>query len=517
MNNELIEKRTFSLTESVFAWLCYFAGYAFCRAFPVMEFPLGGFLFIVAVFTFTAIFLKIQKHKFRTWPTIVAASAIAISVSLLVSTNTFLYFWTFSYAMAAYCYFVYSVLGNNIKNDFSDFMLFDFFKAIIVLPFASISKLFLAMFTGKAKSSGKMIGKIFIGVGLTLIPTIVVIRLLSYDSNFLDLLAKIIDFDLKTIISHIGSLGFAIPIGMYLFGLYASSVENKGKETIKAEDCSKAYQSLKIAPKLTVITAVVPLVFIYVIFFISQWDYYISGFVGSLPDEFSYAEFAREGFFQLCIVSLINLLVIFAVVLFMRRNVAERSITLKIISIVFAICTFVLISTAIAKMLMYIDSYGLTPKRVYSTWFMIVIASIFIVIFICQFTKRIKAVAVSFSVCVVLLTVLSVINIDGLIASYNVNRYIDGSLKTVDMRAMDDLGDAAIPELVRLSEHLDNKYGTDISTEECGSEDETYQELHQKLHNAAFNFEYYRDEESIFAKNIPVLRAERALKRINLI
>ena len=516
MSNEQIEKRTFSLTESVFAWLCYFAGYAFCRAFPVMEFPLGGFLFIVAIFTFTAIILKIQKHQFRIWPTMVAISAIAISVSLLLSTNTFLHFWTFSYAIAAYCYFVYSILENNIKNDFSDFLLFDFFKAIIILPFSSFSKLFLAMFTGKAKSSGKMIGKICIGVGLALIPTIIVTGLLSYDSNFWDLLVSIIDFDFDTIFSHILSLGFAIPIGMYLFGLYASSAEKKGKETLKAEDCSKAYQSLKIVPKLTVITAVIPLVFIYIIFFISQWDYYISGFIGSLPKEFSYAEFAREGFFQLCAVSVINLLVIFAVVVFMRRKVGEPSVTLKIISIVFAVCTFVLISTAIAKMVMYINSYGLTPKRVYATWFMCLIAAIFLIIFICQFTKRIKAVAVSFTVCVVFLTVLSVINIDGIIASYNINRYIDGSLKTVDMRAMEDLGDAAIPELVRLAEYLDNKNNTDISDKKCSSEDELYQELHQKLHNTANYYKNFLEDESIFTKNIPVIKAENALKRINL-
>ena len=296
------------------------------------------------------------------------------------------------------------------------------------------------MFTGKARASGKTIGKIFLGLAVTIIPTFIVTLLLSYDSNFIDLLDKILDFDIAAVFSHIFSFGFAIPIGMFLFGLYNSASENKCKETINAISCKKAYQTTKFVPAVTVIAAVIPLVFLYVIFFISQWDYYISGFVGYLPEEFSYAEYAREGFFQLCAVAVINLIIILAIVLFMRRNIEQPSPVLKIVSITFSICTLILISTAIAKMIMYIKSYGLTPKRVYATWFMCLVALIFIIIIISQITRRIKAVAVSFFACVILLTGLSLSNIDQIIAQYNVNRYINGTLKTVDMNAMDDLG-----------------------------------------------------------------------------
>lgn len=36
-------KRTFSAIESLFAWLCLLGGYSFCRVFPVILHPLGGF------------------------------------------------------------------------------------------------------------------------------------------------------------------------------------------------------------------------------------------------------------------------------------------------------------------------------------------------------------------------------------------------------------------------------------------------------------------------------------------
>lgn len=517
LNTETIckQEKSFSLTESIFAWLCYFCSYVFCRCFPVFVYPLGGFIFISLIYLISIVFLKIEKLKFNISSIIVGLSGFIISLSLLITTNSFLHFWSFLYAFASYCYFVYAVLNNRIEKGFSNLILLDFFKALIILPFASLGKIFIAMFTGKAKASGKLIGKIFLGIAITIIPTIIVVSLLSYDSNFIDLLDKIIDFDILNIFSHISSFGFAIPISMYFFGLYASSSENKGKDTINADACKKAYQSTKFVPSITVVIAVIPLVFLYVVFFISQWEYYVSGFIGTLPNEFSYAEFAREGFFELCVVSVINFIIIISIVLFMKRDITRPSIILKIITVVFSLCTLILISTAIAKMFMYIQSYGLTPKRVYATWLMILIGAIFIVIIISQFISRLKAVAISFVITVVFLTVLSLSNVDGMIAKYNINRYIDGSLNTVDMCAMEDLGDAAIPELVRLAEHLDNMYNSNISSDECLVDDELYNLLYNKLHSTARKYKH-TENHSVFEENIAIFRAKSALKKVKL-
>lgn len=510
------QERTFTVRESIFAWLCYFCSYLFCRSFPAFTYPLGSFIFLYIIYIITIVFFKIEKKKFNLSSILIGASGLLISLSLLITNNSFLHFWVFLYAFSTYCYFIYAVMNNKLEKGFSNLILLDFFKALFVLPFASFSKIFIAMFTGKAKSSGKLIGKIFLGIAITIIPTIIVLGLLSYDSNFIDLLTKIIDIDLVEIFSHIFSFGFAIPISMYFFGLYASSSENKCKDTINAVSCKNAYQATKIAPKITVIIAVIPLVFLYIVFFISQWDYYVSGFTGNLPTEFSYAEYAREGFFELCVVSVINFIIIISIVLLMRRDITKKSIILKVISITFSICTLILITTAIAKMFMYIESYGLTPHRVYATWFMLLIAAIFIIIIISQFITRLKAVVVSFIITVVFLSILSLSNVDGLIAKYNINRYINGTLNTVDMIAMDELGEAAIPELVRLAEHLDTEYNSDISSDECMVEDKLYTDLYYKLHNVARRYKYKNVDSSIFEQNIATFRAKSALNRVGL-
>ncbi len=507
---------SFTATESVFAWISYIAGYLFCRLCPFSSSYLGGFLFILVLFILTAVILKIKGGKFSAVSIFAAISSIALSATLILSDNLFLCFLAYTYSLAAGCYFIYAVMGNSIEKGFSDLIIIDFFKVLFVLPFCSLAHLFKGLFPGKSKNCGKIILKIIIGVVGAVIPTLIVLLLLSYDESFSSILANIFDFEFDDVISHIMSLVWALPIGMYIFGLYVSSKEHKCSKAITAEGCRKTYKSIKVAPVVTVLAAVIPMLVIYVIFFVSQWKYYISGFTGVLPEEFSYAEYAREGFFQLCIVSVINFMVIVSVVLFMRRYNNSSNLVLKILSIVYSLFTLVLISTAIAKMVMYIDYYGLTPKRVYATWLMMVLAIIFIIIIVKQFVPKIKALIVSLIICVVMFAALSLTNIESFIAWYNVERYIDGSLETVDMEAMNELGVAAVPELVRLAEYLDEKNGTNIATvDRTEIEDDLYRYLANNLYR---NAESMKGQDKGFLDfNVPYVKAQNALRKIGML
>lgn len=497
--------REFSTLECVFAWMSLIAGYIFCRAFPVSNHSFGGFLFVVILFVASAVILYIKVGTLKVFTSLVAASAILISASLVISANSFIHFFAYSYALVAYCYFVYSATGNAIEKDFSDYILIDFFKALFVMPFYSFGNMFKAMFSGKAKKSGKFIAKLLLGLFIAIIPTTIVLILLSYDRDFGSLLEKIFDFNILDVFSHFFSIAFGIPIGMYVFGLFVSSVDKKGEKDITIDGCNKASKIIKIVPVVTSISAIVPILFLYVIFFISQWKYYVSGFTGVLPENFSYAEYAREGFFQLCTVSFINLVIIISISLFMKR---KNDVVLKVISITFSVATLVLISTAIAKMIMYIDYYGLTQKRVYSTWLMVVIAIIFVLIIVRQFVSTIKIVATSLAVTIAMFAGLSLSNVDGFIAKYNVDRYIDGSLDTVDVYALEELGDSAIPQMVRLAETMKNN-------NEVKFEQETYMNAMSILQIKSYRY-IDAKEKDIFSYNLPYLSAQKAIKNTDL-
>lgn len=500
---EVIKKRVFSNIESAFAWISLLYGYLFCRIFPVTKSPFGGLCFIVLLFAVSIVILALSKYKFKALHLCVAASAVIIALSLFFTTNAFLHFLSYTYALASYCYFIYAVCGNELESGFSNFILMDYFKAIVIAPFSAIGYLFRAMFSGKFQEGGKAIGKLALGIGITFIPTTLVFLLLSYDNAFADLMKHIFDWNFRDIFSHFGSLILGIPLGMYMFGLFISSQDQQCKNVITKENCLKTAVKIQIVPAITAFTAIIPVLFLYVVFFISQWDYYISGFTGILPKNFSYAEYAREGFFQLCTVAVINFIILLCVILFMRRKENKKSILLKILSLLISVFTLILISTALSKMFLYIKYYGLTHKRIYATWLMTVLAIIFLLIILYQFLTKIKVTAVCACVAIVLFGMLALSNVDARIAQYNVKQYKEGALPSVDLWELYDLGYAAVPSIVDLAEYFDEK--------DTLSAEQTELKIHMDNYLDEEYEEIQSSKKSIFDRTLPYMKAKRVL------
>ncbi len=507
-------KREFSKKETLFAFLCYIVSYLFCLSIPIQKNPLGAFIVVILMYAGTFAFMISKGKKLKVMPVLVGVSAIVTSVSLVLTSNGFLHFFSYLYALSAYCYFLYGMSSENVFR-FKDSIVIDFIKAIFVLPFFSFADMFSALFYGKNNKSGKFLLKILAGIAITIVPTLIIFGLLSYDSEFTDLLSKTFDFDGADIFNHIVSLLFALPIGAYVFGLFVSSKDGKCNDVLTVDGVSKTMPKIRIAPVVTVLTAVLPILFIYVVFFISQWQYYVSAFTGVLPKDFSYAEYAREGFFQLCIVSVINLIILVFIAILMKRKEGKRPYILNVISIIFSLFTLVLISTAMAKMYMYIDCYGLTPLRVYASWFMAVLTLVFVLIIVKQFVKKLRLVVISLTVLVLMFSALSLSNVDSFIAKYNVERYLDGTLKTVDINAMDNLGDAAVPQLVRLAEICEEESGIPMSNVHKGVCSDMYHNLTMFLRYRAS--EMKQDESGVLSFTVAKYEAEKALKRTSLI
>lgn len=446
--------RDYSFNEAVFALISLILGYIFCRSFSPINKPFYSLIFIVLLYTVTTIFLIIKKAKFGKAAIAVAASGLGVSLSLFISANAVIHFFAFLYAIAAYCYYVYAAFVNRLEGGFSSLILIDFLKAVFVTPFLAFGGLFRAIFSRKDGKLGKNIGKALLGLVMAVVPTVTILSLLWYDNDFKNLLSGIFNFNPLNVFSHILSIAIGIPVAMYIFGLFIASNDGSSKSGLTAEKCRNAAKDAAIAPAVTAFAAALPILFIYTLFFVSQFKYYVSGFVGVLPDEVSYANYAREGFFQLCIVCFINLVILILVNLLIKRNSKGGSLPLKILSVIFSVYTLVLASTAVAKMVLYINRYGLTPKRVYATWFMAVLSLIFIAMLIKQFVPKFKVIPTAVIITVVMFFALGVCGTDSIIAKYNVNAYLNGDLATVDVDALEELGDAAIPELINLEQNL---------------------------------------------------------------
>lgn len=382
-------------------------------------------------------------------------------------------------------------------------------NAVALLPFASLTTnlvVFTPQKNGKRSRVLPILGWCLVGLVGAVIPTVIVAALLSYDEQFTKLLDKIFTFSSDNIFEHVGDVILACLLGVLLFAvLFGNLAATKTTKTEEDEETTVAPSSpLQVLPKPLLAAFVTPVLLLYVLFFVSQWDYYVSAFTHILPAGLTYAQYAREGFFQLCIVSVFNAMLLIALQAFMRRTPGEKGILRRIYAGIISLFTLILIATALSKLILYINAYGMTRSRVLAAWMMLLLAVVFILSLIHVFCKKFPIAIAILITCVLFALILFLPNIDGMIANYNVNAYLSGDLSGVDVEALCDLDYAAVPALSRLEEHLLAKEKLDENSALL-LEATTAQldRLAERSEKETYGF---------FDWNIPVLRAKRMLE-----
>ena len=133
-----------------------------------------------------------------------------------------------------------------------------------------------------------------------------------------------------------------------------------------------------------------------------------------LPSGYTYAEYAREGFFQLLAVSLLNLVIVLVMLTYFRESKA-----LKWILTVMSLCTFIMIASSAMRMIIYISYYYLTFLRILVLWALLVLALLFVGVLVSIYCEKFRLFRYSMAVVTVLYLALSFSHPDYLIAKVN--------------------------------------------------------------------------------------------------
>lgn len=154
---------------------------------------------------------------------------------------------------------------------------------------------------------------------------------------------------------------------------------------------------------------------VYILFCLIQ----IAGlFLGhmTLPDGFTYSEYARQGFFQLLFVCVINLSLVLICLAFFKENRI-----LKILLTLISSCTYIMIISSAMRMALYIKAYGLTFLRIFVLWALVVIFLLMTGIIISIYQGKFPLFRYSMMVVTILYIALSFSRPDYFIAKYNVH------------------------------------------------------------------------------------------------
>ena len=455
--------------DFVLALILWVAGYLFWAVTPVMEHPLLAFGFEVILFVGGSILLtrKSVGGKLSARGIVTVIVSLALSLSMVLTTNKAIINCVFLWNCLAWFYLVFTTTGNSRERAPGQYFVGELLNATFSMPFRSPANLFSALFgarknpdgTPRPRKGSATLGWILLGLALAVIPTLIVALLLSYDKGFSNIMDNILDeiFSADEIFRQLRNIGLGLLVGALMFGAILAGKHKKGKKTDPAEALTDAPAPPKsdgahVLPVAMVAATLTPILIIYIIFFVSQWDYYVSAFTGVRPEELTFSDYAREGFFQLLAVAVINAVLSLGASLLTKRrpedpdkpNRDRTHPVTRIYMAVMALSTLILIATAVAKMLLYVDTYGMTHKRTYATWLMLLLAVCFVAVILRQIFARMNLTGTLLAIFLVFFVAISVVNVDSLIMKYNVSAAVDGNLRTMQGEVLEDCGHSGV-------------------------------------------------------------------------
>lgn len=434
--------------------LIYAAFYTFClyKNSSGITYP----FFVGGTCLFFFFYLKKLRVTAKKSSLFLTASLLLLGLSTCLTDSYIL----ITYNKLGIFFLLFYMVLHNLYED-KDWNIPKYLGAVINLLFTSLVFLFrpftdfYAFLNERKKKNHKLGGKgkyIFAGV-LIAFPLLFVILLLLYEADavFSNLFDQIIFFHIYVNFEdHIWGISF-----LFLFIFFASYCI---LTRISIHDLKEEVFDKRTAEPVTGITFTALISLVYLIFCYIQVVYLFGGF-GTLPEGYTYASYAREGFFQLVFVCFINL----SLVLICIRRFRENKILKGILTFI-SICTYIMIASSAYRMLLYIQTYYLTFLRFFVLWMLLVLSLLMAGALIMIYRESFPLTRYYVITITILYLAFSFAHPDYWIAKYNLNHiYLSGEAPLEyqyrygydDFHYLVRLSDDAAPVIFANAEKLD--------------------------------------------------------------
>lgn len=396
-------------------------------------FALGYTIFVILYFMLFTVYFA-DKKSLNLFSVVCGLSVFLNSLVFVTTSNASVrFFGAIVILLSAITCFA-SANGEETKGNRASVKVFG-------SAFSSLNNITVSVKSLFSGGDKKSVGKVLIGV-LCAIPILIIIipLLIRSDDAFSGMLERIFGNSSGDIFKIIFGLLIS-PI----FISYGFSLKYKRLSEIKKSDF-KGIESIYVTSFLSAIS------FCYLFYLFSQLAYFFSAFKGFLPNgEITYSQYARKGFFEMCVIAVINLTVVFLSLLTAKKQNGKVSVGIKTSTTFISFFTLMIIATAISKMILYIKAYGMTVLRITTSTFMMFLAVIFVVAILKIYTNKINVVKIALLTAGAFVFLLGAVNVNSVCAKYNYESYKSQKLESIDIEALYYLGDEGIPYVVKLA------------------------------------------------------------------
>lgn len=170
---------------------------------------------------------------------------------------------------------------------------------------------------------------------------------------------------IEELIGRIFSVELVAVVMMVLFGFFSCYCILCGA----AAQTGREEKSRKKGASSIAATVILLVTLLYLVFCALQLMYLFNNGLFALPEGYTFAEYARRGFFELLAVAVLNVgLILIAAAYF------EESTLLRSLLTLMTACTYIMICSAAYRMLLYIGAYHLTFLRLFVLLTLVIIS-----------------------------------------------------------------------------------------------------------------------------------------------
>ena len=336
-------------------------------------------------------------------------------------------------------------------NEGSARTLFDTLLMLVVYPFRHLAASQKTLFGGREDRRSR-VGLVIAGVAAA-VPVLLIATLLlsSGDAAFEAVVRRIPSLLGESVPQIMLAAIFFFPLYGLLFCLHNDLERHTGAPRDKTR--KSRLEPVLAASFLGALSA------LYAFYMLTQLAYFFSPFGGLLPEGFTLAQYARRGFFELCVLAAINFLLVMLAAAVVRRR--EDG---KLPKSVFAACQFIcgftllLIASAQGKMVLYFGELGLTRLRLMVSLFILLLALAFVLLIVRLCRQSFAYMKIMVAASCALLLCMTFADVDRVVMRHNIWAYDTGRIERLDLQAFWQLGEARVPVLVELArsdnEHL---------------------------------------------------------------
>lgn len=368
-------------------------------------------LFVIELYAFALFVMKHRGIEIKKGSRFLMGAAVLISISgFFTASDVIFRFNRWAVIMLSVVFILHQIYDDSKWN------IGKYMGAIITYLLSScccigyaFSHLFCYFKNVKSRRM-KMLGMILLGIIVGVPMVIILASLLSEaDMVFENMFEQFLDNYMNPWV--ICQIIFKMAVGTIgIYSLICGAAVKNMKEDVKDK---------RNAQPVAAISCMAIIAVVYLIFCGVQIIYLFLG-QGTLPDGVTYSDYARQGFFQLLTVALINLVMVLCCIKYFKRSRILNGILLVI-----CLCTYIMIGSAVYRMLLYVGQYQLTFLRIFVLWFLAMLSILMIGVTVIIYRNEFPL----FKHCLVTITVFYLIfawmRPDYVIASYNVAHMTD--------------------------------------------------------------------------------------------